>query len=409
MKKIINRPNAKILGSIIKMNRLHQNMSQKALSDGICVSSYLSRIENAEITPSEQVISELFDALAIQYEDSPLFIEEGTTLLNQFLDELMFNEFSTSKRIFEQIEARAETYKHSPLIIDYTVVKLAFYCTRKERDIFEATRNMLASVEDLMTNDQRFKYYLYDGIDHAKVYKDYEGSLAILNRAKTFDTNGHLYFWLAYAYLELSNFIKAFEMFTKALERYVEEANILSIIGTYEMLGLTHYRAGSYEEGILYFNRGQKLARKIESKSYVAAFNSNIAWGKLNLGDFHGALEIDRHNGQNVTSEFCVHQCITAFFANLEMENPMSISELLPQIREDNAPIMRLFEAVMTQSEVINWSEKTIDDEQYLLRLIEAAEAVNHELSKYLKNMMIRFYRSKRRYKEALELTLDLK
>jgi hypothetical protein len=70
---------------------------------------------------------------------------------------------------------------------------------------------------------------------------------------------------------------------------------------------------------------------------------------------------------------------------------------------------MRLFEAVMTQSEVINWSEKTIDDERHLLRLIEAAEAVNHELSKYLKNMMIRFYRSKRRYKEALELTLDLK
>ena len=122
MKKFINRPNAKILGSIIKMNRLLQNMSQKALSDGICVSSYLSRIENAEITPSEQVISELFEALAIQYEDSPRFIEEGKALLEQFLDELMFNEFSTSKRIFEQIEGMSETFKHSPLIIDYTEI-----------------------------------------------------------------------------------------------------------------------------------------------------------------------------------------------------------------------------------------------------------------------------------------------
>jgi len=409
MKKTINRPNAKILGSIIKMNRLHQNMSQKALSDGICVSSYLSRIENAEITPSEQVISELFEALAIQYEDSPRFIEEGKALLDQFLEELMFNEFSASKRLFEQIEENAATYKHSPLIIDYTVACLAFYCTRKERDIFDATRNLLKSVEDLMTNDQRFKYFLYDGIDHAKVFKDYQGALAILTRAKFFDTNGHLYFWLAYAYLELSNFIKAFEMFTKALERYVEEANILSIIGTYEMIGLTHYRAGNYDDGIQYFERGQKLANKIHSKGYVAAFNSNIAWGRLNLGDFHGALEIDQTNGQNFTSEFCIHQSLTAFFANLEMENPMSISELLPQIREDSAPIMRFFEAVLTDTEVINWSEKTIDDERHLLRLIEAAEAVNHELSKYLKSMMIRFYRSKRRYKEALELTLDLK
>ena len=408
MKKFINRPNAKILGSIIKMNRLHQNMSQKALSDGICVSSYLSRIENAEITPSEQVISELFEALAIQYEDSPLFIEEGSSLLNHFLDELMFNEFSTSKRIFEQIEARSEAYKHSPLIIDYTVVKLAFYCTRKERDIFEATRSMLASVEDLMTNDQRFKYYLYDGIDHAKVYKDYEGSLAILNRAKTFDTNGHLYFWLAYAYLELSNFIKAFELFTKALERYVEEANILSIIGTYEMLGLTHYRAGSYEEGILYFKRGQKLAHKIESKSYVAAFNSNIAWGKLNLGDFHGSLEINRINGQNLTSEFCIHQTITAFFANLQMENTMSISELSTQIGSPHSDLMHLFEEVLLHPESINWSEKRIDNEDLLKRLIEAAALVNYELAKYLKHMLIQFYVGNRRYKEAYNQSIGI-
>ena len=133
MKKIINRTNGKILGSIIKMNRLHQNMSQKALSDGICVSSYLSRIENAEIIPSEQVISELFEALAIHYNDSDAFLEEGQALLNQFLDELMFNEFSTSGQIFEAIERKSEAYRHSPLIIDYYIVCLAFYCTRAEK------------------------------------------------------------------------------------------------------------------------------------------------------------------------------------------------------------------------------------------------------------------------------------
>jgi len=368
----------------------------------------LSRIENAEITPSEQVISELFVALAIQYEDSPRFIEEGKARLEQFQDELMFNEFSTSKRIFEQIEVMSEAFKHSPLIIDYTVVKLAFYCTRKERDIFEATRSMLASVEDLMTNDQRFKYYLYDGIDHAKVNKDYKGSLALLNRAKTFDTNGHLYYWLAYTYLELSNYIKAFEMFTKALERYVEEANILSIIGTYEMLGLTHYRAGSYNDGILYFERGRKLAQKIDSKAYVAAFKSNVAWGKLNLGDFHAAISFDLEHGQNVTTEFSIHQTITAFFANLQMENTMSISELSTQIGSPRSDLMHLFEEVLLHPESINWSEKRIDNEDLLKRLIEAAALENYELAKYLKHMLIQFYVGNRRYKEAYNQSIGI-
>ena len=34
----------KIIGSIIKLNRINKNISQKQLSKGICVPSYLSRI-----------------------------------------------------------------------------------------------------------------------------------------------------------------------------------------------------------------------------------------------------------------------------------------------------------------------------------------------------------------------------
>ena len=41
--------NKKIIGSIIKFNRINNNISQKQLSQGICVPSYLSRIENGEL------------------------------------------------------------------------------------------------------------------------------------------------------------------------------------------------------------------------------------------------------------------------------------------------------------------------------------------------------------------------
>ena len=41
--------NKKLIGSIIKFNRINNNISQKELSRGICVPSYLSRIENGEL------------------------------------------------------------------------------------------------------------------------------------------------------------------------------------------------------------------------------------------------------------------------------------------------------------------------------------------------------------------------
>lgn len=407
MKKIINRTNGKVLGSIIKINRLHQNMSQKALSEGICVSSYLSRIENAEIIPSEQVISELFEALAIYYDDSEAFIESGQELLDHFLDELMFNEFATSQRIFEAIESQAERFRHSPLIIDYTIAKLAFYCTRHERNIFESTRSLLASVEELMQNDQRFKYYLYYGIDYAKVNQDYNGALSIFNQAANYGSNGHLFYWLGYVHLALGNHIKAFEQFNLAMDAYVKEANLLSVIATYEMLGLTFYRAGHYTDGLDYFTRGLKIVKKIGAQSSEASFLSNIAWGHLKLGNHQTALQTEYARAQCFTSETGIHYAIIELLANLEMENSLCVNELLPTFNADDSPLMVAFAEVMNHPDSLNWADKLIDHEGHLKELIGKAQPLNFELTKHLKEMLQRLYREKRRYKEALELKIQ--
>jgi len=41
------------MGSIIKMKRMELNMSQEQLAEGICASSYLSRIENNKLIPGK--------------------------------------------------------------------------------------------------------------------------------------------------------------------------------------------------------------------------------------------------------------------------------------------------------------------------------------------------------------------
>lgn len=77
--------NKKIIGSIIKFNRINNNISQKQLSKGICVPSYLSRIENGELLPSEDVLSIIFNRLGLEFNDSPEFISKGNSYLKDFL------------------------------------------------------------------------------------------------------------------------------------------------------------------------------------------------------------------------------------------------------------------------------------------------------------------------------------
>jgi len=43
------------LGLLIKLERQRQNIKQEALASGICVPSYLSRIENGLVVPSEDI------------------------------------------------------------------------------------------------------------------------------------------------------------------------------------------------------------------------------------------------------------------------------------------------------------------------------------------------------------------
>ena len=43
------------LGQLIKLERQRQNIKQEALALGICVPSYLSRIENGLVIPSEDI------------------------------------------------------------------------------------------------------------------------------------------------------------------------------------------------------------------------------------------------------------------------------------------------------------------------------------------------------------------
>lgn len=404
MKKNINRTNGKVLGSIIKMNRLLQNMSQKALSEGICVGSYLSRIENGEISPSEQVISELLGALAIEFNDSDKFIEEGTALLNHFLEELMFNEFTTSKKLFDQIELDAEKFRHSPLIIDYYIVNLAFYCTTEDRVVFNEVRALLDSVLELMSNEQKFKYYLYYGIDYAKTQYDYKEALEILSKARSFGQNGHLWYWIAYVQLENNNILKAFEYFQMAMQHYLMDANLLSVIGTYEMLGLNFLRARQYEESSEYFEKGRKIADKIGSKSYISSFDNHRAFIGLITGDLNVVFGYDCNYDFSVANS--VPRSVTILLAHLESGNSVEAGKWISDLIEGKVVYPVWVETLIGAVQSYDWDNLIIADENQLKALLLDTEYVSDELHAYFSQMLIRFYKNSRRYKEATEMLL---
>ena len=57
----------KIQGALLRIERLHQNKGQKEICFGICVPSYLSKIEHGTVTPDEEIIHKLFQKMNISF------------------------------------------------------------------------------------------------------------------------------------------------------------------------------------------------------------------------------------------------------------------------------------------------------------------------------------------------------
>ena len=251
-----------------------------------------------------------------------------------------------------------------------------------------------------MNAEQKFRYYLYWGIDTAKVAKDYPAVLEILDKASTYGGNGHLYYWMGFAYLSLRKDLSALIQFQKALSTYLDEANLLSIIGSYEMLGLTFYASDDYEGGKPYFEKGLKLANKLGSSSHESTFRDNLLWGAFRLGQLNpeDSFNRDWESESECVTERSIPNQLTHLLQAIEQSNTMFVSTLKPLKKE------RFVELMIKHLDKLDWQGHMIDDEKLLLKLIQMSKGLNYELEKYYSKMYQSFLIQHRRYKEALEI-----
>ena len=364
------KDNKKIIGSIIKFNRINQNMSQKALSKGICVASYLSRIESGDLIPSEEVISIIFTRLGLSFNDSEEFLEKGIASLKLFFDKLHFNEFDLTNKLFNELESQENDYITSPLVIDYFLAKLARYCSTPNREKFESSKSLLHSSFELLSPQQKFLYNFYVGVDELNLSQDKSIGKNLIEQALNYKDNGHCYFWLSYAYRIENNPIKSYDCIKKALDLYVSEGNIISIMSCYEKIAEVHFMLDNYSDAIEYLKISLSIAEKLNNKYFIEHLNSIISWAYYRLKDCSTSLTYLKNNTGLVDHRMLVPDSITESLIYFSLNNKAllknSIQKLknaqsLEHINEDLANrIYKLFNLYIEDDDYLknpNWEK----------------------------------------------------
>ena len=403
------KSNKKIIGSIIKLNRIAKNISQKELSKGICVPSYLSRIENGDLLPSEDMLSVIFTRLGLRFNDSEEFINNGKYQLDEFFERLNSNEFDYTNTLFDVIESMESDYITSPLIIDYFLAKMARYCSTQEREKFEKSQSILLSSFELLSSEQKFIYNFYTGVDILIYSQDKSKGKQFIESALKYHETGHCYFWLSFAYRMENNPIKAYHSIKKALDFYITDGNILSIMDSYEKIAEVYFMLDNYSDSIHYLEIALNIAKKMNNKYFIEHLNSIMAWVYYRLCDYDKSFKYMNKNTGLVDHRIVIPDSIIESLIYFNLNDKESLKNSIKKLKNDAT--LEHIDALMA-SKLYKFFNIYINDEDYLKNqeledlLLYIIDNIHKlvELKKVFTSLLKDYYIYNRRYKDALIL-----
>ena len=136
------------MGYLLKRERLKQDKGQKEICYGICVVSYLSKIENGVVNPEPEIMKKLFERLGINI----LCLDDTIQYLGKIIDEYynMF-EYNYECNLYDELLNNSALLEYSEFAIDWIIIQ-GF-----EKD---NTYEQLCEYEDYMSDRQKGYYYI---------------------------------------------------------------------------------------------------------------------------------------------------------------------------------------------------------------------------------------------------------
>lgn len=276
------------IGLLIKMSRIQQNMKQVTLARGVCSTSYLSKIENNQTIPSEDVLQLLLERLNLDYED--LSMEQET----EFLSELyLIYKDAIINRNKEEILEKLSSYNQRNFLFkdEQNFYTYNLYLFRLYLIADSNVENLLNLKEALNQMQEKFddrQCFLFNtncGI-LLHVEQKYKESLIYLESSLDLITLFHLDDWeiadfynvLSISYLSNGHLLNTIEYSTKALNYYKDNLIFKRAIDCYIVIGIAQSSTAKYKNAEESFLLARKLSLDLNYSEYGSIISQNLGY-----------------------------------------------------------------------------------------------------------------------------------
>ena len=247
-----------VAGQLLRAKRLERNWSQETLCHGICAVSYLSKIEQGKVEANQQIVSELFSRLNIQWNDSP----EAKILRDNLLEATFSFDHKECERILQILEADWEMIVIGPYYADFAVLR-AFY---------NHDPNMIhKDLEPLLDNRQRALLAILCNHDQ-EAYQIYPCALTAVCAGEQAFLTG--------------NYTQALEFYQIACDQAAQQGFVHLLMFSHHAMAACFSNLQNMDAMNRHSKIAERIAKAVGNQEILYAIQYNEAATKIESGDF---------------------------------------------------------------------------------------------------------------------------
>lgn len=259
------------LGALIKIKRVEKGITQTDLAKGICATSYLSKIENCEIQPNEDVLHLLLKKLGMQYYNKDSFTADEIEKLSSY-NRLVFSyDIPKAKEVFTLIEGKRNKFICSPLLIEYLLAECHYMVLSKTDNKIKLRKavGQLKSIEQYIDGRSLSFYYFI----RCLVSDSLAEKKQFIQKSVMVNPYARSYKLLAMLHIGSKEYSDAIEALNIGLQLCLEEGNFRGIAYINNTYGEIYSITGVYDKAEQFYDRNISLIKTSGTiDKYVLSF-----------------------------------------------------------------------------------------------------------------------------------------
>lgn len=284
-------------GQQIRLLRTKQKIKQLELAQGICSVSYLSKVENDTILPSEDIKRLLLERLGANSEiDSTE--QNITSELENWNQTIINNEIEKADVLYNRIQSHISPFLKKEHLIKVYLYSINYFVTK--RDFNKAAEVIKEAEEYSASFSLEDKYYFerYVGnfnyyqliFDKAVIHLSNSANLLPQSLIDVKD-KAQLYYSLAFSSCNVNQFHLSIASSKKALEFYQESYNLKRCVECHILLGIANSRVSNLTEALSEYKKAEQLAKSINYTDIFYSISNNLGQLYAIIGDSDKAFE----------------------------------------------------------------------------------------------------------------------